>query len=328
MTTPEQVITPVSTTPLTVPYVSVAEFRATPTWLDTADLIESGSGPQQDAELFNVLLRASAWADSFCGQQLGAHSEVDQLRVRVDRNGLAYIHPANYPVRQVTGLAFGSDFQNLTALTDLTQVWVEDQQGIVVSMLPLKGSFAGTLQFGTIPQSSTYMFVQVSYVAGYVSTTLSATAAAGSSSISVVNPTGISAPPSSGVLGITLPGTTLRIWDPLNPAVPTGGEEAVKVAAGYSNGSSTVNLVSPTANLHTVGTGPGGQVQVSEMPATVHQAVVDMAVALMLREDTAGDEPFAGETFGPAAKRSKHGGQSAGLLDHAYELLEPFRRRR
>lgn len=328
MSTPEEVITPVAATPLTVPYVSVAEFRATPTWLDTEDLIESGTGPQQDAELYNVLLRASTWADAFCGQRLGAHTEVDQMRVRVDRNGMAYIHPANYPVRQVTGLAFGADFQNLTELTDLTQVWVEDQQGIVVSMLPLKGLFAGSLQFGQIPSSSMYMYVQVAYVAGYVSTTLSATAAASSSTISVVDPTGISAPPSSGVLGITMSGTTLRIWDPLNPSGPTGGEEAVRVAAGYTYGSPTVNLVSPTLNLHTVGSGPGGQVQVSEMPATVHQAVVDMAVALMLRQDTAGDEPFSGETYGPAAKRSKRGGQSAGLLDHAYELLEPFRRRR
>jgi len=35
---------------LTVPYISVPEFQASPTWLDLNDLIEDGSTAQQDAE--------------------------------------------------------------------------------------------------------------------------------------------------------------------------------------------------------------------------------------------------------------------------------------
>lgn len=323
MTTP--VTAPTPYTELQAPYVSVAEFRASPTWLDTNNLIESGNQAQQDAELYNVLLRASTWADNWCGQQLGAHTEFEQLRVRVDRSGQAYMHQSAIPVRQVTGLAFGTDFKNMQVLTDLTQVWVEDQRGIVVSMLPLRGSFRGTLEFGSVPASGqTYMYVQVQYVAGYVSTVLSATANPTDTSINVVNPTGILGPPVT--LFGTLPGSVLRIYDPLNPAGSTGGEEAVQVASGYSNGSSNVPIVGAIALKHTVGSGAAGQVLVSEMPAAVHQAVIDFAVALMQKQDVASDEPFADEPYGPAMKRSGSGGASAGLVDHAYELLEPYRR--
>lgn len=302
---------------LTAPYVTVAEFKASPTWLDVDDLIEGGTQGQQDAELYNVLLRASDWANLFCAQRLGAHVALEQARTRVDRNGFIYLHPSNVPVRAVTGVAYGSDFKNLTALTDLTQTWVEDARGIVVSMIPLRGAFAGSLEFGSIPRSSDWqMFVQYQYVAGYCSTTLSATANAAATSISLTDPTGLQAP-STTMFG-TLAGSTARIWDPTV-------EEAVQVASGW-NGSNPVNLVSALASTHTVSPGPAGQVGVSELPPPVHQAVIDMAVSLMLREDVAGDEPFAEAAFGPAARRSARGGKAAGLLDHAYELLDPFKR--
>lgn len=320
MTTPLTIANPVSPSALSEPYVSVSEFRASPTWLDTDDLVESGSPEQQDAELYNVLLKSSEWADQFCNQRLAAHVEYEQMRVRVDRQGRAYIHPSNYPVRSVTGLAFGGDPQNMSQLTDLTQVWVEDQQGIVVSLIPMRGSFFGSLEFGgTVVPSSMYTFVQVAYVAGYVSTTLAASAASGDPQIVVKDATGILGPPTT-LIG-SLPGSTLRIWDP-------GQEEAVSVASGYTLGNTTVPLASPLAHAHVSGTSPEARVQVSEMPAPIHQAVIDMAVAMMLRQDTAGQEPFAGESFGPAAKRSSSGGATAGLLDHAYEMLEPYVRRR
>jgi len=310
---------------LTAPYVTVAEFSAAPTWLDADDLIEGGSAGQQAGELYNVLLRASQWANEYCGQRLSAHTALEQTRVRVRRDGTVYLHPSNVPVRTVIGVAYGSDFQNLTALTDLTQVWVEDARGIVVSMIPLRGSFAGTLEFGSVPRDgSIQVFVQYQYVAGFASTTLTATAASGTDALSVADPTGLQAP-STTMFG-TLAGSTARIWDPVNNAGTSGGEEAVQVAPGYVAGSNPVPLVANLANTHTVGAGPAGQVGVSELPASVHQAVICHAVALMLREDVSSDEPFAGVTFGPSARRSRKGGKAGGLLDHACTLLEPYRR--
>lgn len=302
---------------VTQPYVTVAEFRAAPTWLDTDDLVLAGSQTQQDAELFNVLLRATHWADGYCNQRLGAHTALEQTRARVDRNGIIYLHPSNVPVRQVTGVAWGSDFKNLTALTDLTQVWVEDARGIVISMIPLRGSLFGSLEFGGVSQdSSVPLFVQYQYVAGYAATTLSATASSGSSSITVADPTGLQAP-STTMFG-TLAGSTARIWD-------AGNEEAIVVASGFT-GSNPVPLVSALANTHTVAAGPAGQIGVSELPPPVHQAVIAMAVALMYREDVANEEPFGGIPFGPSARRSSKGGKAGGLVDHACELLEPYKR--
>src|SRR5581483_4563891 len=155
---------------LTQPYVTVAEFKNAPTWLDVDDLIPGGIPEQQDAELFNVLLRASAWADNWCAQRLGAHVAYEQMRCRVDRYGQVILHPSNVPVRQVTGVAYGANFQNLTALTDLSQVWVEDARGIVIGLIPQRGSFFGSLEFGGVGAQGSELFLEIAYVCGYAAT--------------------------------------------------------------------------------------------------------------------------------------------------------------
>lgn len=296
---------------LTIPYVTVAEFRASPTWLDTDDLIPAGAPAQQDAELYNVLLRASSWADNWCGQRLSAHSAYEQTRARVDRWGRIILHPSNVPVRQVTGVAYGTDFQNLTELTDLTQTWIEDARGIVVSSVPWRGTFSGTLEFGSVPPSGGEVYVAFQYVAGYAVTTLASPATAAQSSIVVANATGIQ--PQSTVLFGTLPGSTLRVWDPAL-------EEAVTVGTSYTAGATTVPLSAPLINSHVTGTG------VSELPPEVHQAVIELAVALLMRENVTDEEPFAGTPYGPTTRQSAAGGAAGGLVDHARELLEPYRR--
>ena len=302
---------------LTQPYVTVAEFKAAPTWLDVDDLIPGGGQNQQDDELFNVLLKASKWADNFCNKRLGAHTAFEQFRTRIDRYGRVKLYPADSPVRQVVAFAYGPDPQTMTTLTDFTQVWIENAQGVVVSAIPFRGSFFGSLEFGMVPIQGSEIFCQIQYVAGYACTALSQSVTAGSSSLVVQDPTGFQAPaaPVSG-LSVTLPGSTARIWDPSN-------EEAVTVQSINGN---TLTLTSNLTNAHTVQSGVASQIGVSELPPDIHQAVVSMAVALMLREDTSGEDPFAGTPGGPALRRSASGGAGAGLLDNAYELLEPYRR--
>lgn len=297
---------------LTAPYVTLPEFKAAPTWLDVDDLIPGGVGSQQDEELYNVLLRASGWADDWCGQRLGAHTAYEQARTRVNRNGLVYLHPSNVPVRQVTGIAYGADFQNLTALTDLSQIWVEDARGIVVSMLPLRGTWAGSLEFGAIPASSqVQLFVAFQYTAGYGCTVLSEDVDADATSLPVYDPAGFQ-PPSTTAIG-TLAGSTVRLWDP-------GFQEAVQISSSYTAGDTPLLTTSGVRYSHSAGAG------ISEMPPEIHQAVIAMAVSLMMREDVSDDEPFAGAPYGPALRRSAAGGKAGGLLDNAYELLEPYRR--
>lgn len=296
---------------LTQPYVSVAEFRSAPTWIDSQDLVPGGTSARQDAELANVLLRASAWADNYVEQRLGAHTVTEQTRVRPGRDGLMYLTPSNTPVRQVTALAYGSTPQNIESQSDLSGTWVEDSRGIVVSMIPYNATINSLLQFGPATRPDHELFVQYQYVAGYANTVLTGSVTAGSQSIAVADSTGF-VPPSSGIVG-PLPGSTARIWDP-------GFEEAVAVASGFTAGSLVIPLASPLANAHAAGA------VVSEFPPEVRQAIICHAVALLIREDVAAEEPWSGTPFGPTARRSERGGKAGGLVDHAMMLLEPFRR--
>ncbi|MEU0516640.1 hypothetical protein [Streptosporangium sp. NPDC006007] len=283
---------------LTQPYVTNHEFRASPTWLDTENLVVGGAESAQDAELANVLLRASAWADSQVDQPLGAHAHTEQLRVTVGRDGRVSIHASHAPVRAVTALAYGTP-PDLTALTDLSGVWVEDQVQILTALAG-GGGFGGLLEFGPRP-GSYETYVRAGYVAGYTSTTLAADVSAAAASLVVADPTGI------------YPGDVLRIWDP-------GSEEAVTVATGYVPGSTTVGLVGVTRAAH--GSGAG----VSALPADVHQAIICRATALLLREPTAGSEEYADAPFGPVARRPSRRTRAADLISEATGLLARYRR--
>lgn len=306
-------ITPVDTQ-LTVPYMGVNEFRKTPTWLDSNDLVENGLQAAQDSELNNVLLRASRWAVGYCDQPLHAHTRTENKRARIDKYGRVFIHPDHNPVRAVTGLAYGSDWQNMTVLTDLTQTWVEDNRGLVVSLIPMNASFLGTLQFGTVPTFAGQLYVTYSYVAGYANTYLTAAAAQNDAQLTVADATGF-LPPVTSVLGTSIGASVARIWD-------AGAEEAVTVSSNYVAGNDPVLLSSGLLSAHAASAfGP----QVSEIPAEARQAIATYAVALLLRQDASSDGPFAGSP-GPAARRSGKGGYSGGLIGEAEKMLEPYKR--
>ena len=306
--------TPISEPLLTVPFVSVPEFRASPTWLDTEDLIQGGTGPQQDSELYNVLLRASSWANNCVRQPLQAHHASDFTQARVDKRGRIFVHPKNIPVRQITGFAYGSDFKNLTTVTDLTNIWVEDQRGIVVANDVMSGIWAGSLQFGSVPAFDQQIYVYYEYIAGYGNAQITANAASGQSQVTVDNALGFQGP-STSFLGSSIGASVARIWDP-------GLEEAVTV---QSVTGSVLTLSSNLTNTHAVGTDTALNVQVSEFPAEIRQAVVCYAVGLLLRQDTGQDEPFAG-SVGPTARMSGRGGLSGGLVSEAERLISPYKR--
>lgn len=292
----------------TSPYITVAEFTAAPTWLDNENLIPGGTGDQQEAELFNVLLRASGWANRIAEQTLAGHVVIESDRYPVDRWGNVYIVPLNNPVRQVNAIALGSDFQNL-ALIPLTATnpWIERQESIILSQVS-GGANLSSLQFGPpVRAGADEVFVQYKYVAGYCSTVLTAPANEAATQITVADPTGLQAAVTGGLLG-TIPGSVARIWDP-------GVEEAVQVADNWVAGTNPVLLASPLQNAHAAGAG------VSELPAEVHQAIQELAVGLLMREDVSFEEPFGNTPFGPTVRESHEGGTAGGLINHAREIL-------
>lgn len=287
---------------LVEPYVTVAEFRAAPTWIDSDDLIPGGTSDKQDDELSNVLLRASAWADNLVnpGFGLGASTVTEQLRARAGRGGTIALHPSKLPVRQVTALSYGTDPAALTIMSDLSGVWIEDGRAILATV-PTRGNWAAAgLEFGR-PYPGGRMYVSLTYTAGYASAALTADATAGAGEVTVTDPAGIFA------------GDVLRVWDP-------GLEEAVTVASGYTPGSATIPLAGTLSNGHTAGAG------ISAMPAEVKQAVICYTVALLMRDDVSSEEPFATAEFGPAARRSASGGRAGGLVGEAEGLLRPYAR--
>jgi hypothetical protein len=297
---------------LTSPYVTVPEFLAAPTWLDNQDLIPGGNDQQQEAELYNVLLRASGWAERIAEQPLRAHTVIDQDRFPVDRWGNIYIVPPHTPARQVNAVAYGGNFQDLSLISNLSaQTWIEQQKTIVVSQVPQGGAYLGSLQFGGTRPGADEVYVQYSYVAGYCATTLTAAATAGTSTLTVADPTGLQPPVTGGLIG-TIPGSVVRIWDP-------GFEEAAQVNTGWTAGTNPVQLAANLANSHAAGA------SVSELPPEVHQAICELTVGLLMREDVSEDEPYSRTPFGPTVRESSSGGKAGGLVDHAREVLLRYR---
>ena len=293
------------------PYVTVAEFLAAPTWLDNQDLIPGGTQSQQSEELYNVLLRATGWAERIAEQPLRAHTVIWQDRYPVDRWGNIYIVPPHNPIRQVNAVAIGSDFQNMSLMTlGATNPWIEDQKTIILSQVS-GGANLSSLQFGGSRRGADQVYVQYSYVAGYCSTTLSAPAAAGASQVTVADPAGLQAAVTGGLLG-TIPGSIARIWDP-------GFEEAVQVSPTWVTGANPVTLASPLQFGHAVGA------SVSELPPEVHQAICELTVGLLMREDVSEEEPYSSTPFGPTVRESHSGGKAGGLVDHACEVLLRYR---
>ena len=92
---------------LAVPHVTVEAFKAYPHYLDLDDL-RSGDADalDQDDELGQLLLTASAWADKHClgedGGTLAAQTSTDRVRLRPDRRGQVQWHPPRKPVTVVT----------------------------------------------------------------------------------------------------------------------------------------------------------------------------------------------------------------------------------
>lgn len=285
----------------TTPYLTVATFKAYPTYLDLQNL-RSGDTvlADQDAELYNMLLRASTWAVGHCNQPLHAHSMTQNTRLRPDRQGRLKWHPAHNPVKQVTALSYGYRPNQMQAVADLTGIWTEDDRQAVVAEIAPLGTGFNSIQFGP-PSGLSEVYTTWTYLAAYVTTTLANSPIQGASSVEVADPTGVVA------------GDVLRIWEP-------GTEEPVTVANTYTTGSTTVPLTSGLLHDHAAGAG------ISQLPADAQQAVVNYAVALLLRPDTSKDDAFPDAPVQPTTRDEDSRKDGSGLVAEAIRLLRPYRR--
>lgn len=281
------------------PYVTEAEFRFHPTFIDSRNLITGGTALQQNASLTNLLLEASQWADEKVDMPLGAHVRTERSRITASKGGQLRYHPEHAPVITVTAMSFGATPDTLAAQTD-PQVWTENDGRIVVAFSPSGGSGLGSLQFGS-PPAMVEQLVSWTYVAGYPSSQLAEPATAGVSTIELLDTTGI------------LTGTVLRLWTP-------GLEEAVTVD---SVSGTTLTLTRALANAHPAGS------SCSSLPATARQAVINYACMLLMRPAGGGESNYGKGAIAPSAtstdSRRQHGGGGV-FYDDACKLLKPFKR--
>lgn len=289
-------------TPITVPYLTTATFKASPTFLDYGMLNTASVSPgDQDAELYNALLRASAWAsNTVCNMPLHAHYSTEQLRLRVGRDGLLKWLPNDLPVRLVTAFSYGYSpgVANLRPVTDLTGQWIEGDAQVVMPFGLASAGF-GAIQFA--PATSSELFTSWTTLAGYANTTLANAPIQGAVSLIVKDPTGI------------LAGDVLRIWEP-------GKEEAVVVGPSYVTGATTVPLVTGLVSAHTLGSG------ISAFPPDIQQAVINYTVALLMRPDSTSEDQFP-DNAPASGTRSMDARKSAGgLITEAMSLLRSYGR--
>jgi hypothetical protein len=284
------------------PYITIAEYKQAPTAVDLDNLVVYSSDPLvQDAELTNVIARASSYIDTYCNQVLSATTETEQQRARLRPDGFLAIHPRYNPVVAVTSLSYGVTPTQMVAYPDPSVGWVEDQQFILpYTAANISYSSQGPLQFGMPAMPRQQVFCQYTYVNGYANTLIAATTTVGATSLTVKDGTGIVA------------GSRLTIFD--------GKEtETIVVGSGYTFGSTTVPVTAPMAYAHSAGDA------ISALPPAIKQACILTTTAFLKAR---GDNGLTMQITSTIDLAGTGSGAGSDELSAAKELLLPFRRMR
>jgi hypothetical protein len=238
------------------PYITVAEYKNAPTSIDYDNLVVGGNAQAQDAELSNVIRRASSFMDEYFNANLNATQYVETQRTRFTTEGYLAIHPNNTPIISLSNLQYGTNPNNLITLPDCSNAWFEEQQMIVpLSNIAVSYSSQGPLAFGGYGIPRQQVYTKYTYIAGYVNNPI-ATATAAATSLTVRDATGI------------LAGQTLRIYD-------GASTENVTVASTYTYGSTTVPLTSALAFTHASG------ITLGNIPNSIKQACILITTAFL-----------------------------------------------
>lgn len=247
-----------TTQPATIPYLTLEEYKSAPTAIDLDNLVWNSQDPDvQDAELKNVIIRASSWADTYCNQVLGATLETEQQRTRVTpSDGSIRLHPQFSPIVALTDFNYGYP-TNMASLGDCSIAWIEPQEIIIPNAQLGNWTSQGPLSFGSYNGGyQNEIFVKYTYVAGYANTIVAEPSAIGDTELTVLDAVGIVA------------GQTLTIYDGANT-------ELITVANDYVFGNNTVTLARPMLYAHDVDT------SVSALPPAIKEAVILITTAFL-----------------------------------------------
>lgn len=281
------------------PYLTIQEFKNAPTAIDIDNLVFNTIDPdEQDAELTNVIARASSWIDTFCNQVLGATHETENQRTRIRPDGTIRFHPRYAPVIALTNFQFGTDFTQMVTFPNCALAWIESSEIIVpYAWSYMNYTSQGPLQFGFPYSARAEVFINYTYVNGYTNTLIS-TAIATQSSLTVLDATGITA------------GQMLKIYDGMD-------SENVTVASTYTFGSLTVPLTQPLLYSHATG------ISISALPPAIKEAAI-LATTAMLK--VRGDNSMTMQVGTSPSQTSAQGQNISSDLELAMDLLKPYRR--
>lgn len=282
------------------PYLTIAEYKNAPTSIDFSNLVVGGNSAAQDAELANIILRASSFMDTELSQNLNASVQTETARVRITPEGYVALHPSSNPVIALESFLYGSDPNNLQTLTDCSRAWFEDEQIIIpLSQMTSTTSSIGPLSFSGFGSSRSRLFTKYSYASGFVNNAISS-ATATASTMTMTNAAGIVA------------GMTLRIPD-------GASSETATVASTYVYGSTTVPLTAALAFSHASG------VPASNMPNAVKEACVLITTALIkARGDSSMTMAITTQANASQSAANLYGSDIA----TAFEMIQTYRRTR
>lgn len=199
----------------TEPYISGAEFKASPTGLNVSQLAPGRDAAVNTDTLATMILNASSWADGLCNQVLACTTEILYGNYRVQPEGVLLIPATQIPVVQVNAVSLA-------------------EGGTLTPRDSLDGTTFPAPNIISIPYRAGVGTVnaQIEYIAGYPNTFLTADAALGATVLTVTDTLGL------------VPGSRITIYDP-------GKTEIVTV---LSTTATTITLAAATTAEHSNGT--------------------------------------------------------------------------
>jgi hypothetical protein len=316
------------------PYVSPTTLQNAPTGIDFTTIPDPNdyNPAATNAELWNMCVRATSMADQYCNQLLRASIDTEILhgpdyRVVVGpAAGGAYPTPywgtsgsncriilSRWPILAVNTVKVAPNAVWPRSWTTVPSGYAEPElppYGLYNSSAPADDAYGGQavlvapgyVDWGL---NRNGYIIQVQYTNGWPHTSLTATASAGTSTISVADTTGWAI----SNYEATVTGATGVVKD-------GGQQEAVTVtASSTTSGPGTLTLSSALTYPHIAGT------IVTTMPAAVEQACILFCVAQAL---VRGATTTTIHSIGGHAQST--GGDMTGLNSEAEILLRPFRR--
>lgn len=228
---------------LTGSYITVEEFRAAPTALQTNNLVPGGNQATQDAELAGLIARASRWIDSVARQPLYATQGSQNEAARVTGPDVL-LHAKQDRVKSLDAFSWGHTWTSMNAMSAPFLTFLEENR-IRVALSNNGVAWRGGLSAMFQPTAGA-VFVQWTFTAGWATTRLTNVQNIGDSVVVVDNPTGI------------VPGTQLRF--------SAGAVQNTYIALSVSGHSVTLTS--------TLIEGWPAQAGVSEVPDDIREACI------------------------------------------------------